>query len=440
MRSLQILLVLFWFLVGVSHAREACGPTTIEFAGLHRVDHDWLQDYLRLADGKELDEIDDDTLLQIRRKLLTTDIFSDVHVDLAKHENGRCVITINVKEKWTRIPVIRGAYGGGTPLMILGGYETNAFGKMIAIGAEVRRYGSMAPGAFFFLKSPRAWRGRGLWGGELWLDRRRRAFYDSDAKNYGFVDSEAWTMKAQWLYPVGVSPKSHWQMGFQAQAFRESRPIFKAIDHYGGSNKGAPHDLTLGEKSGFGGLFAPMIAFDNLSVEGLNSQGLKFKFSIGGSRNAGSSGGFSEMEAFGFYAVNSDFNLATHLYGATTSQNSVGAVYYLGGFDSVRGLPDGIRYGNRIVYGNFEARAIAGRFQFAHIQPAVFFDTGSAWMNDHDPSRGQEASLGGGVRIAIPQIYRFILRFDYGTSIGHSRSHGFSVGLNQFFQPYKMVF
>jgi outer membrane protein assembly factor BamA len=201
-----------------------------------------------------------------------------------------------------------------------------------------------------------------------------------------------------------------------------------------------PHDVTLGEKSGYGGLFAPMMAFDNMRVEGLSSHGLKFKLSSGLSKSMGRSGGFSELEAFGFYALSTDFNFASHLYGATTSQNSVGSLYYLGGFDSVRGLPDGIKYGNKILYGNFEARIIAARFHYAHIQPVVFYDSGSAWMNDHDPLRGRETSVGAGVRIAIPQIYRFVVRVDYGKSVGSTRSQGLSIGLNQFFQPYKMVF
>ncbi len=425
-------------IIAVPHqAWAACEASQYEFFGLKRVDPEWLRDYLGLDDNHGVNDAERES---IRLKLLTTDIFSEVQVDLKEDAVRGCVLMIDVKEKWTRIPVVRGAYGGGTPLAILGAYETNAFGQLIAVGAELRRYGNLAPGAFFFLKSPRAWRGRGLWGGELWLDRRRRAFYDDKAINYGFVDSESWTLKAHWLYPLGESSHSHWQGGFQTQALSEAEPVFKKASGYDGQRQAVPHDVTLGNKSGYGGLFAPMIAFDNMRVEGLISHGLKFRLASGLSKSMGRTGGFSELEAFGFYALSSDFNFASHLHGATTSQNSVGSLYYLGGFDSVRGLPDGIKYGNKILYGNFEARMIAARFYYAHIQPVIFYDSGSAWMNDHDPLIGRETSVGGGVRIAIPQIYRFIVRIDYGKSIGKSRSQGFSIGLNQFFQPYKMVF
>jgi hypothetical protein len=437
MRILRQLIFVVPFIVAANQARAGCAVTEYQFVGLNRVDPEWIRDYLTQSDTVD---ITDDKMQRMRRKLLTTDIFTDVDVEMRKLAADRCTLVISVKEKWTRIPVIRGAYGGGTPLLILGGYETNAFGRMIAVGAELRRYGDLAPGAFFFLKSPKAWRGRGLWGGELWLDRRRRAFFDDDGISYGHVDSESWTFKSQWLHPLGDSADSHWQAGFQTQASFEQSPTFKRANNYAGKRDSMPHDVTLGERSGYGGLLAPMVAFDNLSVEGLSSNGLKFKISSGLARSMGRTGVFSEIEAFGFYALNTDVDFASHFYAASTSKNSVGSIYYLGGFDSIRGLPDGIQYGNRIVYGNFEARAVVARYRYAHVQPVFFYDTGSAWMNDHQPWHGRETSLGGGVRIAIPQIYRFIVRIDYGKSIGQTRSQGFSIGLNQFFQPNKMVF
>jgi hypothetical protein len=67
-------------------------------------------------------------------------------------------------------------------------------------------------------------------------------------------------------------------------------------------------------------------------------------------------------------------------------------------------------------------------------------DSGSAWMRGGKFSDGRETSFGGGIRIAIPQIYRFVIRIDYGMSLGSTKSRGLSIGLNQFFQPYKLVF
>ncbi|MEI6397518.1 MAG: hypothetical protein WCO71_01995 [Pseudomonadota bacterium] len=164
---------------------SACSSAEYLITGLTNTNERWLRDYLELESFIPASESDLDV---IRHKVTTTDIFSQVTVTQSSERNGHCVVLIDASEKITRIPVIRGAYGGGTPLLILGGYETNAFGELMAIGGEVRRYGNMAPGAFFFFKSPRSWHGRGLWGGELSLDRRRRAFFDADSKSYGYAE------------------------------------------------------------------------------------------------------------------------------------------------------------------------------------------------------------------------------------------------------------
>jgi len=437
MKLIKTVLTVFLLIHDVSFAvTESCKKIVFDVHGLNRTEETWFRDYLQLG---QYESWSPEESSKLRQKIMTTDIFTSAEVSEAL-DPSNCSVEIDVTEKWTRIPVVRGAYGGGTPLLILGGYETNAFGHLLAIGGEIRRYGNMAPGAFFFLKSPRAWRGRGLWGGELWVDRRRRDFFDNDGIVYGYVNSESWTGKFQLLYPVSDLSSSGWQAGVQAQIIHEKPATFSAQPNYSGVALGLPEDLRTNESAGNGGVIAPMIAYDDLSVEGLNYSGLKSKLSLGVSRSVASGGRFAEGEIYAFSHLPSDVNLAGRVFMASTSENTVGSVYYLGGFDSIRGLPDGIHYGNTIAYGNFEARVIAAKWKYVHLQPALFVDVGSTWMRDGNFGTGRETSLGGGIRIAIPQIYRFVIRIDYGVSVGNTKSRGFSVGLNQFFQPYKLVF
>jgi outer membrane protein assembly factor BamA len=412
----------------------ACTGVTFELSGFGQTNEGWVREYLEL--DSVVTEPSAEKLESIRQKLMTTDIFTSVTIAQKTNANSSCTILLEVTEKITTIPVFRGEYGGGTPLAVLGGYSFNTFGRLFAVGGEIRRYGIMAPGAFLFFKSPRAWNGRGRWGVELWLDRRIRPFYDDAGQRFGNAKSEAWTAKMQWLYPVAEG----WQAGFQAQGLRERPTVFELDRNYQGTQKTAPKDLYFDPKGGSGGVIGPMLAHDGLEVDGLNLSGLKFTLTAGRTQAANRQGVSAEGELFAFARLPQDVNLASRIFTAKSNQNSLGTVFYLGGFGSIRGLPDGVHYGNSAVIGNFEARIIAAKFKYAHLQPALFLDTGSAWMDDKAPSQNRETSFGGGVRISVPQVLRLVLRIDYGQSVGHTKSSGFSLGINQFFQPQKLVF
>jgi outer membrane protein assembly factor BamA len=416
-----------------AYPSEACTTVSYELSGFENTRDSWVRDYLELETLKDPTPED---LMALRKKLMTVDIFTAVSVTQKANQDSTCTVVIEVQEKVTTIPVFRGEYGGGTPLVVLGGYNMNSFGRLLATGGEIRRYGNMAPGAFIFFKSLRAWRGNGLWGAELWLDRRSRPFFDADSRLYGHANSEAWTAKFRWLRPIS----DRWRAGFQAQAYRERPTTFHLDTSYAGAAKSAPVDLSFNSKSGVGGVLGPLFSYDSLASEGLNQNGVKFTLAVGASKGPETSGGSSDGELFAYALLAADINLASRIYAARSNENTVGAVYYLGGFDSIRGIPDGIHYGNRAIIGNFEARMLAARFKYAHLQPAIFLDTGTVWMNANDPSKNRETALGAGLRISVPQVFRLVFRIDYGRSIGRTKSSGLSIGINQFFQPQRLVF
>ena len=69
-------------------------------------------------------------------------MFSTADLSVSPTQPGLCDLAIDVTEKWTTIPVARAVYGGGTPLYVLGSYDTHVAGKLYALGAEMRRYGA----------------------------------------------------------------------------------------------------------------------------------------------------------------------------------------------------------------------------------------------------------------------------------------------------------
>ena len=112
------------------------------------------------------------------------------------------------------------------------------------------------------------------------------------------------------------------------------------------------------------------------------------------------------------------------------------AIIFLGGLDSVRGVPDGAIYGNHATYTNLEVRHLSYKWRYAWLQTVGFIDAGGAgtsWNKLNDVAR---TALGVGFRISIPQVYRLSFRFDYAWSIDGSNSKGITAGLNELFQPY----
>jgi hypothetical protein len=417
---------------------HACEFDELVFIGVNRTDKSWLQDYLEIPTFPVHESKVD--LPTLQKKIMTTDVFVDAQVQKKEKSNNSCALEISITEKWTTIPVIRGAYGGGTPLVILGGYETHAGGRLYSLGGEVRRYGNRPPGFFLFAKSPRAWRGKGSYGSEIWLDRRRRTFFDSDGKAVSYADSEAFTMKVQLLLPseLLMDESSHWQFGAQVDLIHENPTVFTDVKGIETPSL-QPDDVVISESPLFTASIMPLLVYDNIDVNKIQMDGPRLLLKTGAQITSKTRSSTSEVEFFGYHSEG-NLNLAVHAFGATQGDQSLKNLYFLGGFDSVRGLPDGIHYGNKIAYANSELRWLAMESKYLHMQTAAFADHGTAFTNSEHALESRETSVGFGVRLSVPQVYRLLLRIDYGWSVGSIKSQGLSIGLGQFFQPYKFVF
>lgn len=421
-----------------SRPDSGCRVEHMDIKGLTRTDEMWLRAYVGLIFPRL---VTDDDAAAIRNHLMTTDIFTDARVVVRRVRGDLCELDVHIVEKWTLIPVVRGAYGGGTPLLVVGGYETNAFGKLGAIGGEIRKYGTMSPGFFLFAKSPRAWNGAGSYGGELWLDRRRRSFLDRDGMMYGYADSEAWTFKYELLYPMSERRQGSGQLqaGVHLELVRENATTFS--DKNGDLNPALkPSDVSVPTIVTSSSLIMPMVVYDQLTLDGMEMGGARGMFRAGGQIADTKYRGATEAEFFWYEKLPLKLNMAVHGFAGRQGSDTLRNLYFLGGFDSVRGLPDGVHYGKTMAYSNFELRWLALESKFLHVQPAIFGDHGTAFSDTNDAYAHRESAVGVGLRFAVPQIYRLLVRVDYGWSLGPTKTRGLSIGLGQFFQPYKLFF
>jgi len=418
------LIVVFCMLTAKSVASAATHQVRgLEVHGARRTNLEWLRNYIGIEFPADLPDSD---LTRIHRKLMTADIFIDVKVHVDDKSSN---LVIELDEKWTTIPVIRGAYGGGTPLLVLGAYDTHAFGRLVTVGAEAKKYGDSEPGYTLWVKLPRAGRGKSSAGVEIWKDTRRRDYYDSHGKKTGSLGFDSRYIRLYHLVPLlpdddPLDPRI-FQAGVEALFRQDRKPSVDA-----GSDE-ASTQRVLGS-----------VVFDNMGVEDQLLQGQRVLLKTGYSRSSGVEdpglSRYSEAEFFSFHRPFDSWNLAIHGYAQNAGSAVVSNVFHLGGFDSVRGFPDGIRYGTFAAYGNFELRQEALATRWMKIAGVVFSDAGIAGSDFDDARQDLFRSAGGGVRVSIPKVHRLVFRLDYawGRSSQISTS-GISLGLNQFFQPYK---
>lgn len=378
----------------------------------YRTSMEWLREYLEIRDGQERTEED---LQLLRLKLLTTEVFTDAELKCVSVSPNSQQLVVSLKEKWTTIPVVRGAYGGGTPLAVVGVYDTHSFGKLWTLGAEGQRYGSAPWGGVVWARAPRFLAGNDERGLEFWRQFRLRQLFDDRGDKSEEIRGD-WTMIRALTMSRAPLAKSKWGLDFR---YRYEQPIEATTIQHQSHKQYTP---------------LARFVFDTMSVDNLRHEGWRIIALSGPVFEK--EGTYSKQEIEAFYFLNeshSHVNFGFHLVAGGTSAPSFESQYFLGGFDSIRGLPDGYLRGKKAAYFNAEARHVSWRTKYVWFQTAAFADLGTAF--DEAKSASLESSYGIGVRLAVPQVYRLLWRIDYAWS--ESGRQGISLGMNQFFQPYK---
>lgn len=395
--------------------------------GARYTDPAWLFSYLPLHCPCELD---DKQIEAIRSKLLTTQVYQNVDMQLQTYGPEGERLVIHLSEKWTLIPVVRGAVGGGTPLLVVGAYESHFLGHLWTIGGETRTYGEAPTGGVLWARAPRWKEGHHYLNLELWRDNRIRTIYGARDKELGSIYGSAGAAVAEFLVPLGTNNGS-WQLGLRLQ-YRdqdllrwEEKPADELI----------PRNLDLTVTKALRPL--AKVVYDDLAVAQLNMHGWRLSLTAGPTLSSDQKPhGSVEQELFWYQPWN-EWNLGVHEWLGYANDRNYQSLYFLGGFDSIRGIPDGALFGNKAFYTNVELRKILYRAYYTWIQGAVYVDHGSAAFDSRDWFENDRMSAGVGLRIAIPQVHRLMLRVDYAWGLDEAGSSSISAGLNQFFDPYK---
>jgi outer membrane protein assembly factor BamA len=198
----------------------------------------------------------------------------------------------------------------------------------------------------------------------------------------------------------------------------------------------APSGINVQEQSRFIFKALPTLLYDNIEIDHLQYDGWRSKLMVGPIFTDHHVYSATEIEAYFYRILRPNLNLAMRAVVGESTLGSLQSEYFLGGLDTVRGLPDGAIYGSHAAYANLELRHISLRTKYLWAQPAVFVDAGEAGSSWQDAGASARVTSGFGVRLSVPQVYRLVVRIDYGWSLVGPRTHGVTIGMNQFFDPF----
>ena len=403
-------------------------------SGLVRTDLAWLSSYIDYKFPAELTQGD---LAELERKLTTTAIFTQVKVILEPRPGSanEFLLRVEVEERWTTIPVVRGAYGGGIPMRVLGFYDINLLGRLLTFGAEARQFGTSPPGFVVYGRDPRGHADRYYVGEEFWREFRRRQVFDRQGKQLGQINSDMAMNRLRLLLPIDNNSGAQihpWRVGGDIELVKENPSSFQA-SALTASDPPPPPGIFLHSRTRFLFKILPTLVFNDIHVDQIQFQGSRLRVRAGPVVASDKTASIVEIEGYYFWLIGSTWNVATRTMIGASTIDSLQSEYFLGGLDTVRGIPDSVLYGTHAGYTNVELRHMEMKSKYLWLQSAAFIDAGEAGTSWQDAGTNGRVSAGVGMRFSVPQVYRLMLRIDYAWSLVGPQTQGVTLGLNQFF-------
>jgi len=353
-----------------------------------------------------------------KNNLLRSGLFIDAEV---RTENKKTVI--HVKEKWTTIPILKFNSGGGVGQTTLGVFDPNIAGKALELGAQYTRLGQTNSGVlwhkFPFIKnSPYSFEI------QLWKINRLRTKYNQKQDNpielNGFLQT-----RDQILLGLAYEIDSFNQIKFTTQYHNDEF-----------SNDLVPLNVknsVLPPHSRYQ-LISLELKSDHFYYGPLEKTGystlmrVSHAISLKGNQND-----FQLLEVEALYNKRLTPNLiwANRLQIGATNTDILQYWFYRGGLQGIRGFLDNRFAGKYLTLLNSELRQNLYHHPKFILQGNFFTDLITI-KEQFDPEL-TGASTGLGLRLILPQFYRFVIRVDYATPLIKDDDNALSFGVQHFF-------
>ncbi|MBI2069513.1 MAG: BamA/TamA family outer membrane protein [Elusimicrobia bacterium] len=366
------------------------------------------------------------------RRLANSGYFYDVQGGSRAAGPGQIHLDLNLKNKFSTIPIFKFKQGGGTSQLTVGLYEVNAFHRLLEIGGQYERMNAKDGGVVWF-RHPYFGLRKNRLGAELYAHTLNLPLLSKKGEPQAHFDNEE--IRGHLWLEREISPRfktaltlNCYRNGFEADdSTAEQAARNGAFLQNNRLNSGRTASLTPGAIWG-------RLDQDDHLVEGRR---LKIQAELA-DRALGSQFEFVKLEAEAAAALvaGERWNLAGQARMGTKSGHEFQHKFYLGGLDTVRGFLDGQFRGEHMWLVNLEARPTILERPLWTLQGNLFADASKTWDArgfGAEGFRNPFLSFGAGLRLIVPRIYRAIIRLDAARTQEPLRQWGLSFGLQQFF-------
>lgn len=352
-------------------------------------------------------------------------IFTDV--DGAVDDNG--VFRITLKERWTLIPIAKFASGGGVNQFIFGVFNSNLLGMYREAGAQYERLGEADSGVIWY-KDP--WFAGNRYGIDLqlWNTNRLRTKYEPRATTpvikTGFLQTRR---KAYLAVPKQITDRIELKPFIEYNndefSIRYLTPEVEAKV----TATGLPPQtevILYGLQASFG-----KINYNNWLQDGISLQ-LVPKFAD--VRTPGLKDFYVASSNFLYFrTVLGDHTFACRAATGSTDTEVLQYWNYFGGLGDIRGFADNRFAGRAYWLANSEWRLPFYRTDQVVLQQVTFFDSVATSEDYSQLTSASGTSIGLGVRLIAPKIYRLVARLDIAKPVVRKDEMPVSFGVQQFF-------
>lgn len=393
------------------------GNPAIEIEGLDRTKSSVIFTELELCNC--LDRPD-----EVEQALLATGLFYQVQT---VSENGR-VQKIQLKERWTTIPIAKFNSGGGVQQSTIGVYDPNVFGRRIELGTQYESLAG-APSLVFWNKVPRLFESRFFSDLQLWQVQRARLKYDPSTNEPILIKALLQETERNYL-AIGYEWNSHFKIrfGFETQRdqFSTARISQDTLNLVSGQIIPASSDVRF---------IIGQIDYGQLRTERHSPIGhltyINFKSGFEQSNNKTR---FHSIKAeTSHFQLFDDLLFATRIQFGSTTSDLIQYWNYLGGLESIRGFAD-----NRFATRNYWLLNLESRYYLLEqekfiLQSSGFLDLIGIDEKENELKNLHAASAGLGARVILPYFYRLTIRLDFAAPIVKKDDQRISFGVQQFF-------